>query len=108
MALGSFSNESLNQAYNLLFAEDLTGQCNQEEKRKAQARTRTPEQQQADKLRAQEMQGKAPQVPQGVREQAAQKAAKTREKCHPPKPAGAGEAATKAPTHQPSQYKPAT
>lgn len=68
------------------FAEnDLTGECNQKEKRKQQAQTRTPEQQQADRQRGQEMQGRDT-VPSGVRKQAAEKAAKTRQKCSGNKP----------------------
>ena len=100
MTLGHFSNESLAQVNELLFAEDLEGQCDQKKKREAQAKQRTPEQKQADQERAQEMKGRAPQVSEGVRQEAAKKAAATRAKCNPPKPEGTDEAKS-----QPSQYQ---
>ncbi len=70
------------------FAEqDLTGECNQKEKRERMKKPQTPEQQKANEQRSQEMQGKD-NVPSGVRQQAAEKAAKTRAKCNKnsPKP----------------------
>lgn len=61
-------------------AEDLTGQCNQEEKRKQRKAQRTPEEKVADEQRAKDMSGK-PVAPSANRGQAAKKAAETRKKC---------------------------
>lgn len=81
--LSCFSDEALRTVEQLLFAEEenpLKGQCNQEKKREANREPRTPEQKQADAQRAQEMKGQD-NVPSGVRQQAAEQAAKTRAKC---------------------------
>lgn len=63
----------------------LEGQCGQKKKKQAAAKPRTPEQQKADRERGQEMKGQD-NVPSGVRQQAAEKAAKTRQKCSGNKP----------------------
>ena len=61
-------------------APDLTGQCDQKKKREQRAEPRTGPEQAADRQRASEMKGKD-QIPSGVRQEAAKKAAETREKC---------------------------
>jgi hypothetical protein len=65
-----------------MFAElpPLTGECNQEEKRKQRQQRRTPEQKKGDEERAREMAGKAV-APNVNRQAAAKKAAETRKKC---------------------------
>jgi hypothetical protein len=64
----------------------LEGKCNQKKLREANKKPQTPEQQQANRERSQEMQGRDV-VPPAVRKQAAEKAAKTRSKCSGNKPA---------------------
>lgn len=58
----------------------LTGECNQEEKRKQRQQQRTPQEKKGDLERAKELQGK-PVAPNTNREAAAKKAAETRKKC---------------------------
>lgn len=78
---GSFSEEALAQV-EAMFAEGqknpLEGECNQQEKRKAAKKPRSPEQAQADKARSQAAKGGAN---RGNRSEAAKKAAQTRAKC---------------------------
>jgi cell division protein FtsN len=78
--ISGFSQESWNYIETLLFEEhDLTGQCDQKEKRKRRQMQRTPAQKQADKIRSQEMKN---QPQPGNRSEAAKKSAQTRKKCH--------------------------
>lgn len=80
---GHFSQEAL-EAVSELFAEGqespLAGQCNQKEKRKAQAAPRTAAQEQADQARAQANRGQD-NIPSATRSEAAKRAAETRKKC---------------------------
>jgi len=82
MNVPGFTTEALEMVDSLLFAEGqinpLEGECGQKAKRKAQAKPRTPAEQQADKARSAARRGKPV---GGDRSQAAQKAAKTRRKC---------------------------
>ena len=81
--VGTFSQEALD-AVSEFFAEGqenpLSGECNQKEKRKAQAKPRTPLQQQADQARSQQQRGKSG-GSSATRSQAASKAAETRRRC---------------------------
>lgn len=79
MRVPGFSDTSWEYVESILFQEaDLTGQCDQREKREIRKKQRTPAQQQADQTRSQNMQGKAQ---GGNRSEAAKKAAQTRQKC---------------------------
>lgn len=71
---GHFSDHALS------FVEDLLGECNQKQKREAQAQPRTQAQTQADQARSQALRGKDTVSP-GSRSNAAKKAAKTRSHC---------------------------
>lgn len=79
-----FSKISLDLVNGLLFAEGqvnpLAGECNQREKRKTQAKPRTPAQEAADRARSQTQRGKSTQS-SSVRSEAAKKAAETRSRC---------------------------
>lgn len=81
--VGTFSEQALAKV-EAMFAEGqenkFQGECNQREKRKAQAKPRTPLQEQADKLRSQQQLGKNTQSP-SVRSEAAKKGAATRARC---------------------------
>jgi hypothetical protein len=81
---GEFSEESLKEVQNLLYAEGwenpLEGQCNQKQKREAN-KQRTPAQRQGDQQRAQQQQSQNT-VSSSVRSEAARKAAETRKKCN--------------------------
>lgn len=81
---GNFSNESLGEVWNLLYAESrenpLEGQCNQKQKRE-KSKQRTPEQMGADQQKAQQQRGQN-NVSSGVRSDAAKRAAETRKKCN--------------------------
>ena len=81
--IGTFSQEALD-AVSEFFAEGqenpLSGECNQKEKRKAQATQRTPAQAAADKLRSQQQRGKSTQS-SSVRSESAKKSAETRRRC---------------------------
>ena len=81
--VGTFTKQALADV-EAMFAEGqvnpLAGECGQREKRKAQAKPRTPLQEQADKLRSQQRRGKA-QGSSAGRSEAAKKAAATRKKC---------------------------
>lgn len=59
---------------------DLTGECNQKEKRERSQQQRSPEQQQADQQRSSEMAGQEV-APNADKQAAAQKAAETRKRC---------------------------
>lgn len=89
---GYFNEKTLREVQNLLYRENQTrpleGQCNQEQKEKAKAEPRTPEEKKADQTRAQANTGKDS-VPASTRGEAAKKAAETRAKCPGKKP-GAG------------------
>ena len=80
---GNFSKESLEEIWDLLYAEGqpnpLEGQCNQKQKREGN-KQRTPAQREADQQRAQQRKGQDT-VPSGVRSVAAKRAAETRKKC---------------------------
>ncbi len=84
MNISGFSSDSLLAVQNMLYREGqdrpLEGQCNQEQKEKAKAEPRSPEQKQADQARAQASTGQD-NVPSGQRAEAAKKAAETRAKC---------------------------
>ncbi len=83
---GNFSENAMSEVANLLnLSEDLKGECGQKEKKEQQSTDRTKEQRAGDQERAAEMTGRDT-VPSGVREKAAEEAAKTREKCTPKKP----------------------
>lgn len=80
---GFFSQDALEAAWGLLYAEGqknpLEGECGQKAKRERSQKPRTPEQQRADKARSQALQGK---TRGGTnRSAAAKKAAETRSKC---------------------------
>ena len=81
--MGNFSEESLKEVQNLLYAEGwenpLEGTCNQKQKREAN-KQRTPAQRQGDQQRAQRQQGQN-NVSSSARSEGAQKAAETRKKC---------------------------
>lgn len=78
---GTFSNESLLLIEEMLYAEDpLLGKCNQKKLQKESGTSRTPEQQDADRARAQASRGKD-NVPSAVRSEAAKKGAETRKRC---------------------------
>jgi hypothetical protein len=83
MINSGFSEESLDNVWNLLYAEGqvnpLEGQCNQKKKREKN-KQRTPAQREADQQRAQQQRGQNTVSP-GVRSEAAKKAAETRKKC---------------------------
>jgi len=82
-----FSEESLAEVWNLLYAENsLAGECGQKEKREARKGERTPEQQKADDQRSSKARGKDA-VPSSARSEGAKKAAETRRRCSglPPK-----------------------
>lgn len=68
----------------MLFAEGqenpYEGQCDQKQKREAQAKPRTQAQQQADQARSQALRGKDT-ISSGSRSAAAKKAAETRSRC---------------------------
>jgi hypothetical protein len=81
---GNFSNESLGEVWDLLYAESrenpLEGQCNQKQKRKNN-KQRTPEQMEADQQKAQQQRGQN-NVSSSVRSDAAKRAAETRKNCN--------------------------
>ena len=91
---GHFSEHALAEVQ-AMFAEGqispLQGQCNQKEKRKAQAAPRTAAQEQADQARAQANRGQD-NIPSATRSEAARKGAETRKKCR------TGQATPKPPT----------
>lgn len=76
---------------------DLTGQCNQAEKRKQRQAQRTPEEKLADAQRSKDMAGQAV-APSANRDQAAKKAAETRKKCK----TGTSKSPSTVPTTNPS------
>lgn len=80
---GHFSQEALD-AVSELFTEGwenkLQGECNQREKRKAQAKPRSNAQEQADQARAAARRGKDT-MSSATRSEAAKKAAETRRRC---------------------------
>ena len=80
---GNFSKESLEEVWDLLYAEGqpnpLEGQCDQKQKRERN-KQRTPAQMEADQQRAQQRRGQDT-VPSAVRSEAAKRAAETRKKC---------------------------
>lgn len=84
ITIDGFSKDSIELVNSMLFAErqenPYKGQCGQKAKREAAKQPRTPDEQQADKERAQNRQGKDT-VPSGVRSAAAKKAAETRRRC---------------------------
>ena len=81
---GNFSKESLEEIWDLLYAEGqpnpLEGQCDQKQKRERN-KQRTPAQREADQQRAQQRRGQDT-VPSAVRSDAAKRAAETRKKCN--------------------------
>jgi hypothetical protein len=84
MNISGFSTDALEAVQAMLYREGqdrpLEGQCNQEQKEKAKAQPRSPEQKQADQARAQASTGQD-NVSVGARSDAAKKAAETRAKC---------------------------
>ena len=84
MDISGFTPESLEAIQQMLYAEGqvnpLAGECGQKEKRKAQAKPRTPAQEAADKARSQQQRGKA-RGSSATRSAAAVKAAETRRRC---------------------------
>ena len=84
MDISGFTPESLEAIQQMLYAEGqvnpLAGECGQKEKRKAQAKPRTPAQEAADKARSQQQRGKA-RGSSATRSEAAKKAAETRRRC---------------------------
>lgn len=84
MNIDGFTPESLNAVSEMLYAEGqknpLAGECGQKAKREAMRQPRTPAQEAADKLRAQQQKGK-PRGSSATRSEAAKKAAETRKRC---------------------------
>jgi hypothetical protein len=84
MNIPGFSENALSAVQAMLYREGqdrpLEGECNQEQKEKAKAEPRSPEEKQADVARAQANTGQDS-VPAGVRSEAAKDAAETRAKC---------------------------
>ena len=84
MKIPGFTEESLSLVNYLLYRDGqkrpLEGQCNQEQKEKAKAEPRSPEEKKADVARAQASTGKD-EVPAATRSDAATKAAETKAKC---------------------------
>lgn len=80
---GSFSPESLELAYDLIFAQGQTnpleGQCGQKKKREQMKQPRTPAQEAADQARGAALRGKS--RSDANRSEAAKKAAETRKRC---------------------------
>lgn len=83
MTVGSFSDESLELAFDLIFAQGqnnpLAGQCGQKEKRERMQKPRTPAQEAADTARSTALTGKSRTGTN--RSEAAKKAAQTRKRC---------------------------
>lgn len=81
---GYFSEQSLTEVQSLLYREGqerpLSGECNQEQKEKAKAEPRSPEEKKADQERAAANTGQDS-VPPGVRSEAAKQGAETKAKC---------------------------
>jgi hypothetical protein len=84
MNISGFTDEALNAVSTMLYAEGqvnpLEGECGQKAKRKAMAKPRTPLQEQADRARSVQQQGRA-QGSSATRSEAAKKAAETRKRC---------------------------
>ena len=84
MNIQGFTTEALQAVSAMLYAEGdpdpLKGQCDQKKKEEQNKQPRSPEQQEADRARAQANQGQD-NVPSAVRSEAAKEAAKTRAKC---------------------------
>jgi hypothetical protein len=82
--IGGFTPEALEAVASMLYAEGqvnpLAGECGQKDKRKAEAKPRTPAQEAADRQRSQQQRGKSTQS-SSVRSEAARKAAETRKRC---------------------------
>jgi hypothetical protein len=80
----NFSKEAWDSVQEMLYAEtqaaQLEGTCGQKKKREAMKQNRTPAQEQADKQRAQQQQGRDT-ISSAVRSEAAKKAAETRKRC---------------------------
>ena len=78
---GTFSPESLESAWDLLYAENpYLGKCGQKKLREQNKKPRTPAQQAADQKRAQNR-ARQNQSGGGNRSEAAKKAAETRKRC---------------------------
>jgi hypothetical protein len=84
MINANFSKEAWDSVQEMLYAEtqaaQLEGTCGQKKKREAMKQNRTPAQEQADKQRAQQQQGRDT-ISSAVRSEAAKKAAETRRRC---------------------------
>ena len=84
MNISGFSSEALEAVSTMLYAEGqanpLAGECGQKAKREAMRQPRTPAQEAADRLRAQQQRGK-PRGSSATRSEAAKKAAETRKRC---------------------------
>lgn len=82
--IDGFTKSSIDLVNQMLYAEDqqnpLEGQCNQKKRKQSAAKPRTPAQQQADQIRAQQNRGKDV-VSSATRSAAAKKAAATRRRC---------------------------
>ena len=79
--IGHFSEQSLTEVQDLLFAEwenPYSGKCGQKKLREQNKKPRTPAQEQADLARGQALRGK---TRGGDRSAAARKAAETRKRC---------------------------
>ena len=80
---GNFSQESLDQIQEMLFAEvknPYEGQCGQKKLREQNKQPRTPAEEAADQARSQALKGKSSGA-KGDRSAAAKKAAETRKRC---------------------------